>query len=709
MSRKGDCLDNAPMESFFSSIKTELVHRTQFRTRAEAKAALDKIAGKAAEKGVSLSDDQLKRAVLDSVRAIMLIRAFRIRGHLHADLDPLGMREIPDHGELKPETYGFTDADMDRPIFIDNVLGLQVASIRQIVDLMKRTYCGTFAIQFMHISNPEEAAWLKERIEGYGKEIAFTREGRRAILNKLVEAEGFEKFLHVKYMGTKRFGLDGGEALIPAMEQIIKRGGALGVKEVVIGMPHRGRLSVLANVLNKPYRAIFHEFQGGSYKPDDVDGSGDVKYHLGASSDRTFDDNTVHLSLTANPSHLEAVNPVVLGKVRAKQDQLSDQTHRTSVLPILLHGDAAFAGQGVVTEVLQLSQLPGYRTGGTIHVIVNNQVGFTTPPTQARSAVYSTDVAKTIQAPIFHVNGDEPESVVHVAQLAFEYRQRFNKDVVIDLVCYRRRGHNEGDDPSMTQPLMYKLIESKRSVRKLYTESLIGRKDITPEEADAALRDYQAQLERVFVETKEALKAPASPADAGSDSGDTGSDAPDNAGLERPSSQTSDATTRSADETAISETDLKHIGDVFDSPPADFTIHPKLQQAMQKRAASVSEGGIDWGTGEMIAFSCCAGAILGRASPPQMHALQNYAHDLGLAFQIADDLLDIDGDPSVTGKPARQDAAAGKATFVSILGVERARDQARLLADQAARHLDVFDGRADILKSVATYVVERRH
>ncbi|MCB1350413.1 MAG: 2-oxoglutarate dehydrogenase E1 component, partial [Maritimibacter sp.] len=347
---------------------------------------------KAVEKGVSITEEQVRRAVLDSVRALMIIRAYRIRGHLAADLDPLKMREETAHPELDPANYGFTEKDMDRPIFLDQVLGLEMASMRQIVDMVKRTYCGTFALQYMHISDPEQAGWLKERIEGYGKEIAFTREGRRAILNKLVEAEGFEKFCHVKFMGTKRFGLDGAEALVPAMEQIIKRGGNLGVKEIVIGMPHRGRLSVLANVMSKPYRAILNEFQGGSSKPDDVDGSGDVKYHLGASSDREFDGNKVHLSLTANPSHLEAVNPVVLGKVRAKQAQLGD-TARTQVLPILLHGDAAFAGQGVVAECFGLSGLVGHRTGGTIHIVVNNQIGFTTAPSFSRSSPYPTDIA----------------------------------------------------------------------------------------------------------------------------------------------------------------------------------------------------------------------------------------------------------------------------------------------------------------------------
>ncbi|MEL7025610.1 MAG: thiamine pyrophosphate-dependent enzyme, partial [Pseudomonadota bacterium] len=337
---------------------------------AEPEKQVEKVKAKAAEKGVAITDTQARQAVLDSLRALMLIRAYRIRGHLAADLDPLGMRATSQHPELDPKSYGFTEADMDRPIFIDNVLGLEMASMREIIAIVKRTYCGTFALQYMHISNPEEAGWLKERIEGYGKEIGFTREGRKAILNKLVEAEGFEKFLHVKYMGTKRFGLDGGESLIPAMEQIIKRGGALGVQDIIIGMPHRGRLSVLANVMGKPYKAIFNEFQGGSFKPEDVDGSGDVKYHLGASSDREFDGNNVHLSLTANPSHLEAVNPVCLGKTRAKQDQSND-TNRSNALTVLLHGDAAFAGQGVVAECFGLSGLKGHKTGGTIHVVVN--------------------------------------------------------------------------------------------------------------------------------------------------------------------------------------------------------------------------------------------------------------------------------------------------------------------------------------------------
>jgi len=465
-------------------------------------AVSEKIASKAGDSGIKLTDKQMQRAVIDSIRALMLIRAYRHRGHLAADLDPLGLADVKPHPELDPASYGFTDVDLDRPIFIDNVLGLQTASIREIVALLKRTYCGTFALQYMHISNPDEASWLKERIEGLGKEIQFTREGRKAILNKLVEAEGFEKFLHVKYMGTKRFGLDGGEALIPAMEQIIKRGGALGVKDIVVGMPHRGRLSVLANVMAKPYKAIFNEFQGGSFKPEEVEGSGDVKYHLGASSDRSFDDNNVHLSLTANPSHLEAVNPVVIGKVRAKQHQLGDDA-RTTVMPILLHGDAAFAGQGVVAECFGLSGLKGHKTGGTIHIVVNNQIGFTTAPHNSRSSPYPTDIALMVEAPIFHVNGDDPEAVVHAARVATEFRQKFGKDVVLDIFCYRRFGHNEGDEPMFTQPRMYTAIKGHKTTLQIYTERLV-RDGLIPEgEIEDMKASFQAKLNEEFEAGKE--------------------------------------------------------------------------------------------------------------------------------------------------------------------------------------------------------------
>ena len=400
----------------------------------------------------------------------MLIRNYRTRGHLAAKLDPLELVARREHPELKPKTYGFAKSDYDRPIYIGGVFGLEFATLREILDILKRTYCGPIGVEYMHISDPEQRAWIQERIEG--REAGFTAKGKTAILKKLIEAETFERFLDVKYTGTKRFGLDGGESMVPALEQIIKRGGQLGVGEIVIGMPHRGRLNVLANVMAKPYRAIFNEFKGGSAHPDDVEGSGDVKYHLGASSDREFDLNRVHLSLTANPSHLEIVDPVVLGKVRAKQDQ-RDDTERKEVLPLLLHGDASFAGQGVVAECLGLSGLRGHRTGGSLHFIVNNQIGFTTAPRFSRSSPYPSDVAKMIDAPILHVNGDDPEAVVYVAKIAIEFRQRFGKPVVIDMFCYRRHGHNEADEPAFTQPLMYARIRAHPSVVEVYSRRLV--------------------------------------------------------------------------------------------------------------------------------------------------------------------------------------------------------------------------------------------
>ncbi|MFN3645923.1 MAG: 2-oxoglutarate dehydrogenase E1 component [Gemmobacter sp.] len=550
----------------------------------EAKGAGQKIAAKAAEAGVPLSDAQIQRAVLDSIRALMIIRAYRIRGHLVADLDPLGMRDQKLHPELDPLSYGFTEADMDRPIFIDNVLGMTHASMRQILDVLRRTYCGTFALQYMHISDPEQAAWLKERIEGYGKEIAFTQRGRKAILNKLVEAEGFEKFCHVKFMGTKRFGLDGGEALIPAMEQIIKRGGALGVKEIVIGMPHRGRLSVLANVMGKPYKAIFNEFQGGSFKPDDVDGSGDVKYHLGASSDREFDGNVVHLSLTANPSHLEAVNPVVLGKVRAKQDQLGD-TDRHQVLPILLHGDAAFAGQGVVAECFQLSGIKGHRTGGTIHIVVNNQIGFTTAPHFSRTSPYPTDIALMVEAPIFHVNGDDPEAVVHAARVATEYRQRFGKDVVIDIFCYRRFGHNEGDEPMFTNPAMYNRIKRHKTTLQLYTERLVKDGLIPEGEIEDMKAAFQARLNADFEAAKDYKPNKADWLDGRWKHLDR----------EKPDYE--------AGTTAIAPETLAEVGAALTRVPEGFDIHKTVLRQLEAKKQMFATGkGFDWATAEALAF-----------------------------------------------------------------------------------------------------------
>ncbi len=550
-------------------------------------------------------DDDINKVA----RVQELIHSYRVRGHLMADIDPLEYKQRR-HEDLDITSHGLTLWDLDRHFATGGFGGEPFLKLRHILGILRDSYCRTTGIEYMHIQDPDQRRWMQERVEvGYAK---TTSDEQLRILRRLNAAEAFETFLQTKFVGQKRFSLEGGESVIAVLDRILTRAASEGLDEVCIGMPHRGRLNVLANIAGKSYGQIFREFEG-QLDPRSVQGSGDVKYHLGTEGEFTGEDGeTTKVYLAANPSHLEAVNPVLEGIVRAKQDRLNHGGEDFPVLPILMHGDAAFAGQGVVAETLQQSQLRGYRTGGTIHVVVNNQVGFTTSPSASRSSVYSTDVARMIQAPIFHVNGDDPEACVRVAELAFEFRQRFHKDVVIDVVCYRRRGHNEGDDPSMTQPLMYKLIESKRSVRKLYTENLIGRKDITPEEADAALRDYQAQLERVFVETKEALKqGPDSPADqAGSGS----SDAPDNAGLERPAAQTSDRTRHSAVDTAISETDLKHIGDVFDSPPADFTIHPKLQQAMQKRAASVSEGGIDWGTGEMIAY----GSLLMDGTPVRL-------------------------------------------------------------------------------------------
>ncbi|MDB9857297.1 2-oxoglutarate dehydrogenase E1 component [Amylibacter sp.] len=543
-----------------------------------------KIAAKAEEKGVPVSEGQIRQAVLDSVRALMLIRAYRIVGHLNADLDPLKMHAKDDLPELQPANYGFTEADMDRPIFLDNVLGLETATMREILAIVKRTYCGTFALQYMHISDAEQASWLKERIEGFGKEIQFTKEGRKAILQKMVEAEGFEKFLHVKYVGTKRFGLDGGESLIPAMEQIIKRGGALGVQDIIIGMPHRGRLNVLSNVMQKPFRAIFNEFQGGSYKPESVDGSGDVKYHLGASSDREFDDNKVHLSLTANPSHLEAVNPVVLGKARAKQGQLDDED-RIKVLPILLHGDAAFAGQGVVAECFGLSGLKGHKTGGTMHIVVNNQIGFTTAPHHSRSSPYCTDIALMVEAPIFHVNGDDPEAVVHAAKVAIEFRQKFHKDVVLDIICYRRFGHNEGDEPMFTNPEMYTQIKGHKTTLAVYTERLV-RDGLIPEgEIEDQKAAFQAYLNEEFESGKNYKPNKADWLD----------------GRWSHLDKRGEEYQRGA--TAVDEANLRKVGKALTTLPKGYNVHRTVARLLETKQEMFNTGkNFDWATAEALAF-----------------------------------------------------------------------------------------------------------
>jgi len=552
-----------------------------------------KLADKAAATGVALDNDHLQRAAKDSVSAIMMIRAYRMRGHLHANLDPLGLAALKDdHNELHPSSYGFTEADYERRIFIDYMLGLEFATIPEMLEILQRTYCSTMGVEFMHISNPEEKGWIQSRIEGPDKGIAFTPQGKKAILQKLVESEGFEQFLDVKYKGTKRFGLDGGESLIPALEQIIKRGGQLGLQEIVIGMAHRGRLNVLTNVMAKPFRAVFHEFTGGSYKPDEVEGSGDVKYHLGASSDRQFDGNSVHLSLTANPSHLEIVDPVVLGKVRAKQDRIEDLNERgsrtrDSVLPLLLHGDAAFAGQGVVAECFGLSGLKGHRTGGSIHFIINNQIGFTTNPSFSRSSPYPSDVAKMVEAPIFHVNGDDPEAVVFAAKVAIEYRQKFHKPVVIDMFCYRRFGHNEGDEPAFTQPLMYKKIRSHPTTVTIYGKKLVDEKLISEEEYQAIKADFRSTLEMEFELGKEYRPNKADWLD-GAWSGLKVAN-----GLDDPR----------RGETNVPVKKLKEIGQALTSIPADFHIHRTIKRFVDNRAEAIKSGkGIDWATAEALAF-----------------------------------------------------------------------------------------------------------
>ena len=543
---------------------------------------------KAVAKGIAgnrdLMADDVRSATLDSLRAIMLIRAYRIRGHLLAHLDPLDLQEKEIHPELDPASYGFTDEDMDRPIFINHVLGLETATLNEILEVVRNTYCSTIGVEFMHIQDPAQKAWVQERIEAIGNRTEFTERGKTAIYEKLVATENFERFLHKKYVGTKRFGLDGGEALIPGIEQILKRGGQLGLKEVVIGMPHRGRLNVLNNVMDKPFRAIISEFLGNPANPEEAGGSGDVKYHMGVSSDRVFDDNEIHLSLAPNPSHLEIVDPIVIGRVRAKQDQLGD-TERTEVLGILLHGDAAFAGQGVVAETFDFSALRGYRTGGTIHIIVNNQIGFTTSPAYSRSSPYPTDVAKMVMAPIFHVNGDDPEAVVHAARIAVEFKQQFHADVIIDMFCYRRFGHNEGDEPSFTQPLMYKKIKEHPTTREIYAQQLVSEGVFTADQANNIVEEHLKFLDEEF-EAGTTFKQNKADWLEGKWTGLNKAHGDDWRG-----------------ETSSALEDLKKIGDVMTTIPANMQVNGKLQRVVDNRKKAIESGeGLDWATAEHLAF-----------------------------------------------------------------------------------------------------------
>ncbi|EWT00808.1 alpha-ketoglutarate decarboxylase, partial [Intrasporangium oryzae NRRL B-24470] len=552
----------------------------------------------------SSHDDDINKVA----RVQELIHAYRVRGHLMADTDPLEYKQRRHH-DLDVTTHGLTLWDLDRTFATGGFGGAPFLKLRKILGILRDSYCRTVGIEYMHIQDPEQRKWIQDKVERpYAK---TSRDEQLRIMRRLNAAEAFETFLQTKFVGQKRFSLEGGESVIALLDRILCRAAGEGLDEVCIGMPHRGRLNVLANIAGKSYGQIFREFEG-KQDPQSVQGSGDVKYHLGTEGEFVAEDGAkTKVYLAANPSHLEAVNPVLEGIVRAKQDRLNLAGRDFTVLPVLLHGDAAFAGQGVVAETLNLSQLRGYRTGGTIHVVINNQVGFTTSPSSSRSSVYSTDVARMIQAPIFHVNGDDPEACVRVAELAYEFRQQFNKDVVVDMVCYRRRGHNEGDDPSMTQPLMYNLIEAKRSVRKLYTESLIGRGDISVEDAELALRDYQQQLERVFVETREATRGAHPSAQS-----EGATDAPDNAGLEKPTAQVQDdsAPKRSATATGVPASEIQHIGDAFGNPPAGFTVHPKLAQLMDRRVQMTREGGIDWPMAELLAF----GTLLKEGTPVRL-------------------------------------------------------------------------------------------
>jgi 2-oxoglutarate dehydrogenase E1 component len=555
---------------------------------------IDKVASKAREVATAAgkSDAEINQAAQDSIRAMMLIRTYRVRGHLAATLDPLGLakRELP--ADLTPEFHGFSGAALDRPIYLGGTMGFETATIRELVATLRSNYCGNIGLEYMHINDLEERRFLQERMEGVEATVQFTELGKKSILQKVIEGEQWEKFLARKYVGTKRFGLDGGESMVPALESVIKYGGQYGVREIVIGMAHRGRLNVLANVMGKPYRVIFSEFAGGSANPEDVGGSGDVKYHLGTSSDREFDGIQVHMSLVPNPSHLEAVDPVVLGKVRAVQTTRGD-SDGGEVLPILLHGDAAFAGQGVVAECFGFSGLPGYATGGTIHFVINNQVGFTTSPAFARSSPYPSDIAKSVQAPILHVNGDDPEAVTFACKLAIEYRQRFKRDIVIDMWCYRRFGHNEGDEPSFTQPLMYAEIRRHPPISDIYGARLVREGVVDQAWIDASIAEFTALLEGEFEAAKTYL-----PNKADWFEGRW-------TGLGKPGTP---ETERRNVETRVDEEAIRSVGEVLTTIPESLKVHKTLARIIDaKREMFASGTGFDWATAEALAF----GTLLG--------------------------------------------------------------------------------------------------
>ena len=557
------------------------------RPAAKAAPAAAKTDAKTDAKTLGVTPEQVRTAITDSLHALMMVRTYRVRGHLEAQLDPLGLQVPKPHPELDPATHGFTEANMDRPVFLDHVLGLETATPREILKILRETYCGPIGVEFMHIQDPDQKAWIQRRVEGAPWRHAFDAETRKTVLRQLTEAEGLEAFCQKRFVGTKRFGLEGAEVTIAALHAVIASAAGAGVNEIAIGMPHRGRLNTLVNVVKKPYTQLFSEFGGASFKPDDVQGSGDVKYHLGTSTDMEIGGNKVHLSLQPNPSHLEAVDPVVIGKVRARQDMAGDTRARRSVLAILMHGDAAFAGQGLVYETLAMSQLIGYRTGGTIHVVVNNQIGFTTVPAHAYSGLYCTDVAKSIQAPVLHVNGDNPEAVVWCAQMAAEFRQEFGCDFVLDIVCYRRHGHNETDEPAFTQPIMYRAIKDLKTTRALYAERLVAEGVLTAADAQAMWDSFTAELENAY-KAAQAYK----PNKADWLEGHW-------AGLSTPGKEeewTDDAT-------AVDAATLKQVGEAISLVPEGFDVNSKIVRQLEAKRAMIDSGeGVDWATGEALAY-----------------------------------------------------------------------------------------------------------
>ena len=554
-----------------------------------------KIEKAAAKGGQKIDQSRIDEAAADAIRAMMLIRTYRVRGHLAAELDPLGLNQRQLPADLTPEYHGFVGTAQDRPVYVGGALGLEWTTVREIVQILRANYCGKVGLEYMHIADVEERRFLQERMEGADKEIEFTPEGKKAILQAVVRGEQYEKFLGKKYVGTKRFGLDGGEAMIPALEAVIKYGGTLGVKEIVYGMAHRGRLNVLANVLAKPYKVIFHEFSGGTANPEDVGGSGDVKYHLGTSADREFDGIKVHMSLMPNPSHLETVDPVVLGKVRAYQtiaddigDDIGPGAKHKQVLPVLIHGDAAFAGQGIIWECFGLSGVKGYNTGGCIHFIINNQIGFTTSPQFARNSTYPSDVAKGVQAPILHVNGDDPAAVTFACKLAIDYRQTFGRDIVIDMWCYRRFGHNEGDEPGFTQPLMYQKIRQHPPVSKIYGDRLKQEGVIDDTFLAQTESEFTAHLEEQF-EAAKTYKANQADWFSGQWSG-----------FHKPADP---ETARRNVDTTIENKLFDSLGRTLTTVPEGLTVHKTLARVLAAKEEMFKSGdGFDWATAEALAF-----------------------------------------------------------------------------------------------------------